>query len=237
MSSDRRSRVATAAGGPAGRLDRERLAHSLALYAVTDRHWLGERTLDSCVREALRGGATFIQVREKDDMALPHDEYLAEARELRGLCRSQAVPFVVDDDVALALACEADGVHVGQGDMEAAAVRRHIGEGRILGVSANTVGEARAAERAGADYLGVGAVFPTGSKADADVISCEELAAICEAVSIPVVAIGGITAANVGELAGTGICGVAVISAIFAQPDVEAATRELRARVREVLGV
>ena len=216
---------------------REALVGSLALYAVTDRHWLGARTLAGCVEDALQGGVTFVQVREKDDRALPHDAYLAEARELRELCHAHGVPFVVDDDVDLALECDADGVHVGQGDMPVGEARRRMGAGKILGVSAGTVEEALAAERAGADYLGVGAVFPTGSKADATSVSREGLAAICEAVDIPVIAIGGITRDNVMELAGTGIRGVAVISAIFAQADVEAATRDLRAQVQKALGV
>lgn len=215
---------------------REALARSLALYAVTDRRWLGGRTLVGCVGEALRGGVTFVQVREKDDMALAHDAYLAEARELRRLCQAHGVPFVVDDDVDLALECGADGVHVGQGDLPVREARRRIGADKILGVSASTVEEALAAERAGADYLGVGAVFPTGSKADATSVSREGLAAICEAVGIPVVAIGGITRDNVAELTGTGVRGVAVISALFAKPDVEAAARDLRAQVREALG-
>ncbi len=218
-------------------VDREELARSLAFYAVTDRHWQGRRPLVDCVEEALRGGVTFVQVREKDDMALPRNAYLAEARELRELCHAYGVPFVVDDDVALALDCDADGVHVGQGDMPIREVRRHIGASRILGVSASTVGEARAAEQAGADYLGVGAVFPTGSKADATSVSRAELTAICDAVGIPVVAIGGIARDNIEELADTGICGVAVISAIFAQSDIEFAARDLRVRVREELGV
>ena len=218
------------------RFDREALARSLALYAVTDRHWLAGRTLAGCVEEALRGGVTFVQVREKDDRALPHGAYLAEARELRALCHAHGVPFVVDDDVDLALECGADGVHVGQGDLPVGEARRRIGADGILGVSASTVGEALAAERAGADYLGVGAVFPTGSKADATSVSLRELAAICGAVDIPAIAIGGITRDNVAELAGTGIRGVAVISAIFAQPDVGSATRDLRMQVRKALG-
>ena len=218
------------------RFDREALARSLALYAVTDRHWLAGRTLAGCVEEALRGGVTFVQVREKDDRALPHGAYLAEARELRALCHAHGVPFVVDDDADLALECGADGVHVGQGDLPVGEARRRIGADGILGVSASTVGEALAAERAGADYLGVGAVFPTGSKADATSVSLGELAAICGAVDIPAIAIGGITRDNVAELAGTGIRGVAVISAIFAQPDVGSATRDLRMQVRKALG-
>jgi thiamine-phosphate pyrophosphorylase len=200
---------------------------SLLLYAVTDRHWLNGRRLADDVREALEGGVTFVQLREKDDMALPHDVFLAEAKEIQTLCKEYKVPFVLDDDVALALECGADGVHVGQHDLEAGSVRKLLGPDKILGVSAQTVEEALLAEREGADYLGVGAVFPTGSKDDADDVSHETLRAICEAVSIPVIAIGGITRDNVGELSGTGIAGIAVISAIFAKPDRKAAASDL----------
>lgn len=200
---------------------------SLLLYAVTDRHWLNGRRLADDVREALEGGVTFVQLREKDDMALPHDVFLTEAKEIQTLCKEYKVPFVLDDDVALALECGADGVHVGQHDLEAGSVRKLLGPDKILGVSAQTVEEALLAEREGADYLGVGAVFPTGSKDDADDVSHETLRAICEAVSIPVIAIGGITRDNVGELSGTGIAGIAVISAIFAKTDREAAASDL----------
>ncbi len=198
---------------------------SLLLYAVTDRKWLtpGERLADK-VAEAIDGGATFVQLREK---RLDRDAFVAEARELKGLCAARGVPFVVNDDVSIALEVGADGVHVGQSDMEAGRVRDLIGPDRILGVSAETVEEAVKAERMGADYLGVGAVFPTGSKDDAKAVSREELAAICKAVKIPVIAIGGITLGNLPSLAGTGICGVAVISAIFAQADIRAATAAL----------
>ena len=197
---------------------------SLNLYAVTDRRWLkdGERLADA-VTAAIDGGTTFVQLREKN---LGHDEFLAEAREIGALCRARGVPFVVNDDVSIAIESGADGVHVGQSDMAAGDVRRMIGPDRILGVSAQTVEEAIEAEARGADYLGVGAVFPTGSKDDADAVSRETLAAICAAVKIPVVAIGGITEGNLPTLADTGICGVAVISAIFAQPGIrEAAAR------------
>ena len=201
---------------------------SLLLYAVTDRHWLKGHTLLQDTESALKGGATFVQIREKDDMTLSHDEFLAEAKEIQALCTKYNVPFVVDDDVELAKEIGADGVHVGQSDMEAGSVRELLGEDKILGVSANTVEEALKAQERGADYLGVGAVFPTGSKDDAELVSHEMLKAICEAVDIPVVAIGGITSENVSELSGSGICGIAVISAIFAKEDIEAATRELR---------
>ena len=204
----------------------------LLLYAVTDRTWLGEETLYQQVEKTLKGGATFIQLREKhlDDTA-----FLEEAVELKELCRRYHVPFVINDNVEIALKMDADGVHVGQCDMEAGNVREKLGPDKIIGVSAQTVEQAVLAEQRGADYLGVGAVFPTGSKDDADDVSHETLKAICEAVSIPVIAIGGISRNNVMELAGSGICGIAVISAIFAQPDIEAATKELRTLTEEMV--
>lgn len=204
----------------------------LLLYAVTDRTWLGDETLYQQVEKTLKGGATFIQLREKhlDDTA-----FLEEAVELKDLCRRYHVPFVINDNVEIALRMDADGVHVGQSDMEAGNVREKLGPDKIIGVSAQTVEQAVLAEQRGADYLGVGAVFPTGSKDDADDVSHETLKAICEAVSIPVIAIGGISRNNVMELAGSGICGIAVISAIFAQPDIEAATKELRTLTEEMV--
>lgn len=207
--------------------------NSLLLYAVTDRAWLqvGE-TLLGRVRDAIEGGATFVQLREKD---LDHAAFLAEGREIGALCREMGVPFVVDDDVDLALACGADGAHVGQSDLAAGEARKKLGPDKILGVSAQTVEQALAAERAGADYLGVGAVFPTGSKADAEDVSLDTLRAICRAVSIPVVAIGGIGAHNVEQLRGSGICGVAVISAIFAAKDIRAAAAELKTRTLQAV--
>ena len=202
----------------------------LLLYAVTDRTWLGEETLYQQVEKTLKGGATFIQLREKH---LDADAFLEEAVELKELCHRYHVPFVINDNVEIALKMDADGVHVGQSDMEAGNVREKLGPDKIIGVSAQTVEQAVLAEQRGADYLGVGAVFPTGSKDDADDVSHETLKAICEAVSIPVIAIGGISRNNVMELAGSGICGIAVISAIFAQPDIEAATKELRTLTEE----
>ncbi len=210
---------------------------SLLLYAVTDRHWLSGRRLIDDVRDALDGGVTFVQLREKDDMALPHDAFLEEAKEIQALCANYHVPFVLDDDVALALECGADGVHVGQHDLEAGSVRRMLGPDKILGVSAQTVEEALLAEREGADYLGVGAVFPTGSKNDADDVSHETLKEICSAVSIPVIAIGGITRDNVAELSGSGIDGIAVISAIFAKPDRKEAASDLLAQTKRALDI
>ena len=204
----------------------------LLLYAVTDRHWLGDRTLLDVVKESLDGGVTMLQLREK---TLEEGRFLEEARELQALCRERHIPFIVNDNVDIAKAMDADGIHVGQSDMEALDVRAKLGPDKIIGVSAHTVEEALLAERHGADYLGVGAVFPTGSKDDADEVSYETLKAICDAVSIPVVAIGGVSQANVAQLAGSGICGVAVISAIYAQKDIKAAAADLKTAVEEML--
>ena len=204
----------------------------LVLYAVTDRSWLGDKTLYSQVESALRGGATFVQLREKE---LDDADFLEEAKEIQKLCREYKVPFVINDNVEIAAEIGADGVHVGQSDMEAGDVRRKLGPEKIIGVSAQTVEQALRAQEQGADYLGVGAVFPTGSKADAVEVSRETLKEICRAVDIPVIAIGGISRENVMELRGSGICGIAVISAIFAQKDIESASRELKARTEEML--
>ena len=211
---------------------RDKLAESLLLYAVTDRHWLGDRTLYDVVRESLDGGVTFLQLREKD---LDDETFFREAVRLRDMAREYGVPFVINDNVDIAVRMDADGVHVGQSDMEAGDVRALIGPDKILGVSAQTVEQAVLAEKRGADYLGVGAVFPTGSKDDADDVSFETLRAICEAVSIPVVAIGGITADNTPELAGSGICGIAVISAIYGQKDICKAAASLKKITAEMV--
>lgn len=215
------------------RFSKNEIRRAMELYAVTDRRWLAPgQTLADAVREALEGGATFVQLREKElDAALIE----AEAGELKTLCREYGVPFVLDDDVELAAHVGADGVHVGQEDMEAGRVRALLGDDAIVGVSAETVEEAVLAEKNGADYLGVGAVFPTGSKDDAVSVSLDTLKQICGAVSIPVIAIGGITKDNVAKLRGTGIAGIAVISAIFAQPDIRRAAEALKENVRQIL--
>jgi len=200
--------------------------NDLLLYAVTDRHWLEGRTLKEVVKESLDGGVTFVQLREK---TLEDEIFLEEARELKELCKKYNVPFVINDNVDIAIAMDADGVHVGQSDMEAGDVRAKLGPDKIIGVSAENVEQAVLAEKRGADYLGVGAVFPTGSKEDAADVSYETLKAICEAVSIPVIAIGGINEGNVSKLAGSGIVGVAVISAIYAAKDIKKATEDLKA--------
>ena len=204
----------------------------LLLYAVTDRHWLNGRTLYSVVKESLDGGVTFLQLREKE---LDEVHFLEEAKELQQLCREYQVPFIVNDNVDIAISMNADGVHVGQSDMEAGDVRAKLGPDKIIGVSAQTVEQAVLAEKHGADYLGVGAVYPTGSKDDADDVSYETLKAICEAVSIPVIAIGGITQENVKELAGSGICGIAVISAIYAQQDIRKASEDLKKETQRMV--
>ena len=205
---------------------------NLLIYAVTDRHWLDGRTLKEVVLESLEGGVTMLQLREKH---LDEAHFLEEAKELQALCRSRHVPFLINDNVEIALAMDADGVHVGQSDMAAGDVRKKLGDDKIIGVSAQTVEQALLAEKAGADYLGVGAVFPTSSKDDANEVSYETLKAICSAVSIPVVAIGGITQENVHQLAGSGICGAAVISAIYAKPDIKKAAEELKKAVKETI--
>ncbi len=206
----------------------------LLLYAVTDRHWLSGRKLSDVVKESLEGGVTFVQLREKE---LDEETFLKEAKELKELCRQYNVPFVINDNVELAKKIDADGVHVGQSDMEAGDVRAMLGPDKIIGVSAQTVEQAILAEKRGADYLGVGAVFKTGSKADADDVSFETLKAICDAVSIPVIAIGGITLENVKELSGSGICGIAVISAIYAAGDIKKAAEDLKAETIRALKI
>ncbi|WP_343208566.1 thiamine phosphate synthase [Anaerolentibacter hominis] len=207
---------------------------NLLLYAVTDRRWLNGDTLYHQVAEAIKGGATFVQLREKK---LDQSQFLEEAKEIQALCRTYGVPFVINDNVEIAAAINADGVHVGQSDMEAGDVRRKLGKDKIIGVSAQTVEQALLAEKNGADYLGVGAVFSTGSKADAVEVSHDTLKAICKAVKIPVIAIGGVDKDNVGQLSGSGICGVAVISALFAQPSVRRAAEELREAVKRMVVV
>ena len=204
----------------------------LLLYAVTDSHWLNGRTLHSVVKESLDGGVTFVQLREKQ---LDEAHFMEEAKDLQVLCREYNVPFIINDNVDIALAMDADGVHVGQSDMEAGDVRAKLGPDKIIGVSAQTVGQALLAQERGADYLGVGAVFHTDSKADAADISHETLKAITEAVDIPVIAIGGISKENVSELSGTGICGIAVISAIFAEKDIKNATKKLKKLTEEMV--
>lgn len=197
----------------------------LFLYAVTDRKWTGKKTLFEQVEESIKGGVTFVQLREKE---LEYKLFLDEAIKMKDLCKKYDIPFVVNDNVDIAIKSNADGVHIGQEDMEASNVREMIGKDKILGISVQTLEQAIEAEKKGADYLGIGTIFPTNSKDNAVKVSIETLSLICKSVNIPVVAIGGINKTNINQLKNTGISGVALISAIFANDDIEYATRELK---------
>jgi len=197
----------------------------MLLYAVTDRAWTGEQTLYEQVEAALKGGVTCVQLREKE---MDETAFLQEAKDICALCHRYGVPFIVNDNVDVAIACQADGIHVGQEDMAAGKVRRRVGDAMLLGVSVHTVEEARRAVRNGADYLGLGAVFPTSTKTDVDQMTNETLRAICDAVDVPVVAIGGINRGNLLKLSGSGVDGVALVSAIFSAEDIEDTCRKLR---------
>lgn len=205
---------------------------TMLLYAVTDRAWTGRQTLTEQVEEALKGGVTCVQLREKH---LNDPDFLQEAKDICALCREYGVLFIVNDNVEVAITCKADGVHVGQEDMEAGRVRKLIGEDMILGVSAHTVEEAQKAVENGADYLGLGSVFPTNTKSDVDVMKRETLQAICSAVDVPIVAIGGINKDNLSSLKGSGVDGVALVSAIFSAENIEEACRELRKLSEEMV--
>ena len=216
------------------RFTKEEMKDSMLLYAVTDRTWLKENEdLISICEAVLESGATFLQIREKD---LDKETFEQEAEALKKLCAKYHVPFVVNDNVEIAMEIDADGVHVGQSDIKGRDIRNMIGNEKILGISAGTVEEAIAAEKAGADYIGVGAVFGTSTKKNARNLTVEKLKEICESVSIPVVAIGGIGASNIMELTNSGIDGVAVVSAIFAAENPGEATMELLKLSKEMVG-
>lgn len=206
--------------------------HTMLLYAVTDRAWVGRETLHQQVEDALKGGVTCVQLREKE---LDEEAFLQEAMELSALCRSYGVPFIINDNVDIAIKCHADGIHVGQEDMAAAQVRARVGDDMIIGVSAHSVEEARQAVANGADYLGVGAAFSTHTKTDVDVLPPDALRAICESVDVPVVAIGGIHKNNILQLKGSGADGVALVSAIFSAEDIESECRELKALAEQII--
>ena len=205
--------------------DREFLRHAMLLYAVTDRAWLRGRTLEQCVQQVIEGGATFVQLREKE---ASREETIRLGRALLKICRAAHVPFVVDDDIEAALEIGGDGVHVGQEDAACAEARAALGPDAIIGVSAQTVAQALKAQEDGADYLGVGALIPTSTKPDALDVTFDELARICNAVEIPVVGIGGLNAQTIPLLKGSGADGAAVVSALFAAEDCEEAARMLR---------
>lgn len=204
---------------------------AMTLYAVTDRTWAKEVTLIEQVKQALEGGITFLQLREKH---LAENEFMEEAKEMKELARKYQVPFVINDNIKIAKEVNADGVHIGQDDMSVEDARRLLGEDKIIGVSAHNVDEAMKAQNCGADYLGVGAVCATSTKQDANVVSKEEIKKICETVDIPVVAIGGIKKDNIMTLKGTNVDGVAVVSAIFGAKDITKDTKELLKTVEEM---
>lgn len=204
----------------------------MRLYAVTDRAWVGGQTLYQQVESALKGGVTCVQLREKE---LDEEAFLKEAFALHDLCKKYNVPFFINDNVDIAIRCHAEGIHVGQDDMAAAQVRQRVGDGVMIGVSAHTVQEALDAVAHGADYLGVGAVFATHTKTDVSEMPRQTLLDICNAVDVPVVAIGGIHKENILQLKGTGVDGVALVSAIFAAKDIEAECRELRALSEQII--
>lgn len=212
---------------------KEQIRKAMLLYAVTDQSWLKEgETLLDVVKEVLKNGATFLQIREKD---LNEAAFEAEAKKLQNICKEYQVPYVVNDSVEIALKIGADGVHVGQSDIKGRDIRAMIGEDKILGISAGTVEEAIAAEKAGADYIGVGAVFGTSTKKNARNMTVDRLKEIVEAVNIPVVAIGGINGQNMSELSGSKVDGVAVVSAIFAAENPGEATKDLLAKAKKLV--
>ena len=207
------------------KLDNDAIKKSMLLYAITDRGWLKEgETLESVVEDVLKSGATFLQLREKIQ---GHEEIVKTARNLQTLCKKYNVPFVVNDDIMAAKEIDADGVHIGQSDMEYTKAREILGPDKIIGVSAGNLAEAKEAERVGADYIGVGAVFHTDTKKDATSLTMAQLKEISEEASIPVVAIGGISIDNALELKGTGVDGICVISAIFGSENPSEATKKL----------
>lgn len=215
------------------KFSKDEVRKGMLLYAVTDQSWLKEgQSLLSVCEDVLAGGATFLQIREKD---LDSNSFATEAAKLKDLCAQYKVPYVVNDSVEIALAIDADGVHVGQSDIQGRDIRSMIGPDKILGISAGTVAEAIAAENAGADYIGVGAVFGTSTKKNARNLTVEKLKEISSSVSIPVVAIGGINGKNLMELSGSGVDGVAVVSAIFAAAEPGKATAELLALAKQMI--
>ncbi len=205
---------------------------TMLLYAVTDRAWVGRQSLYEQVESAIKGGATCVQLREKQ---LNDEDFLKEAVEISALCRKYNVPFFINDNVEVAIKCNADGIHVGQEDMAAEQVRSRVGDDMMIGVSVHSVEEALEAVKNGADCLGVGAIFSTSTKTDVDVLPRKVLCDICNAVDIPVVAIGGISKENISQLAGTGVDGVALVSAIFGADDIEGECRILRRLSEEMV--
>lgn len=209
-------------------------SETLRLYAVTDRSWLKENeTLANAVEKAILGGATIIQLREKN---IVFEEQLAIAQEVKRVCQKYKVPFIINDSVRLAEISGADGVHLGQNDGDIKKAREILGNSAIIGATAHNVKEAAAAFESGADYLGCGAVFGSSTKNNTVPLSLDELKKICKSVSIPVAAIGGISMKNISSLENTGISGVAVVSAIFAENDIQSAAAELKRLILNITG-
>lgn len=204
---------------------------NLLLYAVTDRSWTGKKTLLEQIELALEGGITFLQLREKN---LDFDEFVSEAKAAKKLCERYGVPLIINDNLEVALESGADGVHVGQEDLAVSEIRKKVGKDFIIGATAKTVSQAIKAESEGADYLGVGAVFPSPTKKTAIRITNEQLREICGSVKIPCVAIGGISLENALEISRSGVDGIAVVSAIFAADDIKLAASELKLRSKEI---
>jgi len=213
-------------------LKKDKIKKAMQLYLVTDRHWLKAHSLYEDVEAAINGGVTCVQLREKH---LNHQLFVQEAKELKELCNQNQIPLIINDNVEVMLEVDADGIHVGQSDMQAQDVRKLIGSDKVLGVSVQTVEQAITAQNAGADYLGVGAVFPTGTKDDAIEVDLATLQDICQHVDIPIVAIGGINQENLLQLKGSGIDGIAVVSAIMAAEDIFEATKQLKEKTKELL--
>lgn len=211
---------------------REKVKQALLLYGVTDRSWVGKETLEEQIEDSLKGGVTCIQLREK---TLNETEFLEEAKKIKKLTEAYQVPLIINDNVEIALASDADGVHVGQKDAKAQDVRKKLGEEKIIGVSARTVEQAKEAEAMGADYLGVGAVFGTTTKGDANKISLDVLKEICESVSIPVVAIGGVCEENILQLKDCGVAGAAVVSGIYGKTDIKESSRTLSELAKKIV--
>ena len=207
---------------------------TLLLYVVTDRAWVGKQTLYEQIEEAILGGATIVQLREKN---LSEDEFLEEALKVKELCNRYDVPLIINDNIEIAMKSGADGVHVGIEDVPVGEIRKNVGEDFIIGATAKTVEQAVKAQQAGANYLGVGAVFPSPTKKNAIRITNQQLKEICTSVDIPVVAIGGITYENMDEIRGCEMDGIAVVSAVFGATDIVKATNELKIKAKEIVGV
>ncbi len=205
---------------------------SMLVYAITDRHWTGTQTLEQQVEEVLKNGATFLQIREKN---MTHDELVKEAVHIKEIAARYNVPVVIDDDIYAVMEADVDGVHIGQNDMDYVEARKLLGDNKIIGMTAPSVALAKKAEELGADYIGAGAVFSTNTKKDTKPLELSTLKEICNSVSIPVVAIGGIDHSNVRELKGTDIDGVAVISALFGASNPGKATKELVSIMKDVI--